>query len=246
MDVDVRVDDAGVSRAHCRVIRRHDGLHIEDLGSMNGTVLNGSRVGSAVLRSGDRIQLGPAATLQFVLLDTVEDTAARRSFDSLTRDSLTRAYNRRYFAERLTTEIAHAREKETALSVMLLDLDRFKALNDSAGHSAGDVVLRAVVDEVVRSVRIEDVVTRYGGEELAVLVRATTRAEACRLAERIRLRIQALRVTSGARAHQVTVSIGVAELGECREGAGGEEVLALADRRLRRAKLLGRNRVCSD
>jgi diguanylate cyclase (GGDEF)-like protein len=243
---DIKVDDVGVSRVHCRVVHRTDGYHIEDLGSTNGTVLNGSSVGSALLRSGDRIQLGPAATLQFVLLDDAEDTVARRSFDTATRDSLTRAYNRRYFAERLACEIAHTERHGTPLSVMLLDLDHFKSINDSAGHSAGDTVLRAVVDEVVRSVRVEDVVTRYGGEELAVLVRSTTRQDASRLAERIRQRIEALRVTVGTHAIEVTVSIGVGELAECRKGASGEEVIALAERRQRRAKLLGRNRVCSE
>ncbi len=245
-EADVKIDDAGVSRIHCRFVRRSDAFYVEDLGSTNGTLLNGSRVTSAELRSGDRVQIGATAIVQFVLLDEAEDTRARRLFDMETRDSLTRAYNRRYFSERLTMEITRARAEKSALSVMLFNLDHFKSVNDGGGHPAGDVVLRAVVDEIGRCLRLHELVTRYGGDEMAVLLPSSTRSDASHTAERIRARIESLRIKTGAKSVSVTVSVGVADLTECHEGATGDDLLALATRRLRRAKLVGRNRVCAE
>jgi two-component system, cell cycle response regulator len=245
-DADIQIDDAGVSRIHCRLVRRGESFYVEDLGSMNGTLLNGIRVTSAEMRSGDRIQIGSNAIVQFVLLDATTDTLARHVFDTETRDSLTRAYNRRYFSERLNSEITQARTSDHPLSVMLLDLDKFRALNDSAGRGAGDIALRSVVDELSRALRLEDVLTRYGGDEVAVLVPATPRGDAAIVAERLRSRVQSLRITVGTKIVGVTVSIGIAELSECHGTASGDDLLALAARRVHRAKLLGRNRVCAE
>jgi diguanylate cyclase (GGDEF)-like protein len=242
---DVRLEDQGVSRVHCRIVRRDDELLIEDLGSTNGTIVNGCHVGSAALQAGDRIQIGPNALLQVSFFDEAEDKLARRLFEASTRDPLTRAYNRRYFAQRLHEEISFAVRHGTGLAVMLLDLDHFKAVNDTAGHAAGDAVLRGVVGEIEKCIRTEDLLTRYGGEEFGLLVRVESIADAKRFAERIRARIEAATIPFEGRSLRVTVSIGVAELAECTTADDGEALVALADRRLYRAKLLGRNRVAS-
>ena len=117
-------------------------------------------------------------------------------------------------------------------------------VNDTAGHAAGDKVLQEVAAALTRCVRTEDVVARHGGEEFAILVRASSRDAVGVSAERVRSRIESLQVAFGDRTLRVTTSIGVAELGECSQDASVDELIGLADRRLYSAKSLGRNRVC--
>jgi diguanylate cyclase (GGDEF)-like protein len=131
------------------------------------------------------------------------------------------------------------------MSVLILDLDHFKALNDTHGHLAGDAVLRAVSMTVHRLIRVEDLLARYGGEEFVILARSTGRTEATRLGERIRRTVEELRVPSGSKEIKVTVSIGVAPLSDIGDAGGPNELLAIADERLYRAKREGRNRVVS-
>lgn len=245
-DSDIIVDDAGVSRSHARLTRSADTWTFEDLGATNGSFVGGRRVrGSTELRPGDRIQLGPNVVFRFSITDESEAELQQKLFDSSTRDALTQLYNRRYFDERLVAEIAYARRHATPLCLIMMDVDRFKAINDSLGHLVGDSVLRAVADEVVRVVRTEDVVARYGGEELVVLARATGHDAGARLAERIRAAIADLDVTPPPPASEVkvTISLGVAALDEVPKGAPDSALLDLADERLYAAKEAGRNRI---
>jgi two-component system, cell cycle response regulator len=241
---DCRLNEAGVSRIHCRFFRGDQGYSVEDLGSTNGTRVNGVAISRATLQSGDRVQIGDNLVIQFALLDNAEESLAQHLYEMSTRDPLTGAVNRRYFSARLDAELAHARRHNTPLSLMLLDLDFFKSVNDEFGHAAGDLLLKAVVDEIQVIIRAEDLLSRHGGEEFALLVRAATVDNAACLAERIRTRIEALEVTYEGRAIRATISIGVAGAVEC---AGGtqDELLAITDRRLYAAKTHGRNRVVS-
>jgi two-component system, cell cycle response regulator len=245
-DAQICLQDQGVSRMHCRIVREGDEVFVEDLGSSNGTFVDGISVGRAKLAAGARLQLGPNAMLQLGFYDEAEEMLARQLFEASTRDPLTRAYNRRCFHQRLEEELSYARRHKAHLAVIVLDLDHFKAINDTDGHAAGDAVLRAVADAVFRCARREDVVTRYGGEEFAVLARVSSIADAERFAERIRTCIARLRVPCNGKTVKVTTSVGVAELGEIAETGSGDDLVALADRRLYRAKLLGRNRVVAD
>lgn len=244
-DCDCIVDDSGVSRSHARVAWSGTAWTFEDLGSTNGSFVSGKKVSDCVeLVPGDRIQLGPNVVLRFAVTDETEADLQRKLFDSSTRDALTRLYNRRYFAERLVAEVAYARRHQSPLSLILLDIDHFKLVNDRLGHLAGDEVLCAVADEILRVVRTEDVVARYGGEELAVLARATSRDAGARLAERIRASIAELRVNGGPPPGvRVTVSLGVACLSELALGTEEGALVAMADDRLLVAKESGRNRV---
>jgi diguanylate cyclase (GGDEF)-like protein len=159
------------------------------------------------------------------------------------RDALTRVYNRRYFDQQLNVEISYATRHASPVAVLMLDIDYFKKVNDEHGHNAGDAVLIAVAAELAKCVRTEDVVARLGGEEFALIVRSDAKA-ASLLAERIRARIEALTVHVGGRALRVTVSIGVASLDCIEAGEGSAALVGCADRRLYRAKQLGRNGVC--
>jgi len=246
-EADVWVEDSGVSRRHTRVSCRSDGKYfVEDLGSTNGTFLHGQRVTTRQLENGDRIQLGPNIILRFAITDDAEEELQRRLYESSTRDALTRTYNRKYLTERLTAEVAYSRRHRVKLAVLLLDLDDFKAINDGYGHLAGDMVLRLVAAQMQRLIRVEDLLARYGGEEFMILARSTGKTEAQRLAERIRQAIADLDIPLTDRSIKTTLSIGVASLADVAPDGGPNELIALADARLYRAKAEGKNRVCAE
>jgi two-component system cell cycle response regulator len=241
---DIRVTDDGVSRIHCRLTRDGDDFVVQDLGSTNGTKVNGAPVGTERLAYGDRISLGPFAVLQLNSSTESEDNVARRLYASATRDPLTHTFKRAYLLERLGTEIAYAKRHGTGLAMMLIDVDGLEAHNKRHGQRAGDAVLREIAREIGSSVRTEDVFARYGGDEFAVLLRTNEPGSTHRLAERIRQKVEALRVSIvGGTAVTPTISIGVAQLSDPLAGDTGDSLSALADRQLYRAKLLGRNRV---
>ncbi|GAB2521226.1 GGDEF domain-containing protein [Lysobacter humi (ex Lee et al. 2017)] len=159
------------------------------------------------------------------------------------RDPLTGLANRRMTLARLGTERERARRHDSPLSLLMLDLDRFKAVNDRWGHPAGDVVLRTTASAIAAELRACDLGARFGGEEFLVLLPDTAGDDAARVAERIRRRIAALEIDVGEAMLQVTVSIGLATLhgDEAIEAAIGR-----ADAALYRAKAGGRDRVVAD
>lgn len=174
------------------------------------------------------------------------ETALRKANANLKHlantDELTGLSNRRHFMEELEREIERAHRYDRPLSLVLMDLDHFKSVNDTHGHAAGDQVLRAAAVSLRSVGRDVDIAARIGGEELALLLPETTQAGALTVAERMRERIEAEwhRAPSGA-AFRITGSIGVASLG--RGAATGEALLQAADEALYRAKAEGRNRV---
>jgi len=239
--VELVVPDEAVSRRHTRLARCPDGILLEDLGSRNGTVVNGERVGRRVLADGDRIMLG-RTVLKYAHQGRLEEDYQQRVYELSTRDGLTNLHNRRFFDERLATEVAFARRHGTRLGVLMLDIDHFKQVNDTHGHVAGDRVLMEVARAVATRVRAEDVVARYGGEELVVLVRDIPRPGIEVLAERLRAAVEALRVPHAGRELGVTVSIG-AFVARPQRDTDPAALVAAADRLLYEAKGAGRNRV---
>jgi diguanylate cyclase (GGDEF)-like protein len=157
-------------------------------------------------------------------------------------DGLTGLFNRRHLTERLATELRRAARHGEALSVLLLDLDELKAINDRGGHASGDVALCRVAEALVRTCRSTDVAGRHGGDEFLVIAPSTAPAAAVDLGERIRATIHALAASSAARDGRLSVSIGVAGV-EAGGRASPEELCALADRALYEAKARGKDRV---
>lgn len=157
------------------------------------------------------------------------------------RDPLTRALNRRFLPSVLGREITLAKNAKTPLSVLMLDVDHFKAINDRYGHAVGDIVLRHTAELLLNAVRPSDFVFRYGGEEFLIVLVETDRTEACAIAERIRQQLAEQEVSVRDRdVLSVTASIGVATY----EGHPDYEYLVdAADKALYRAKKEGRNRV---
>ena len=241
---DLNVPDPDVSRQHARILRTDDGrTHVQDLGSTNGTFLNGERVTRGELLPGARIQCGPNLLLRYSLTDDVEEELHRRMYDSARRDVLTLAFNRRYLLDRLDGEVAHARRHHHDLSLVMLDLDDFQRVNDVHGHAVGDVFLRAVATRVSRTIRIEDVFARWGGDEFAILARSASRAEAVTFAERIRTAVAEVAVPVDSQMVVVSASLGVSSLAELSAGEPPGQLIAIAERRLAGAKAGGRNLV---
>ncbi|HZU84431.1 MAG TPA: diguanylate cyclase [Polyangiaceae bacterium] len=244
-EASVQIDDAGASRKHARIVTEGGRYFVEDLSSTNGTFVAGRRVERAELESGDRIHIGPNIVVSFAIVDVQAERLAHQLYESSVRDPLTRAHNRRYLVERLSSEIAYARRHSSRLALILFDLDHFKRINDTYGHLAGDDVLRETAALVSRLIRVEDVFARFGGEEFVVLVRGISHNNVGRFAERLRSSLERLEVASAEAVLRVTASVGYASLDELDDDERDpESLMRLADERLYRAKTGGRNRVC--
>lgn len=189
-----------------------------------------------------------ALTLAFVIshrIKLLEDI--RASQDELKKqastDPLTRLYNRRFFFPEANYLLDLAKSTCTPMSVMILDIDHFKRVNDSHGHACGDQVIIKLATTLKEQSRPTDLIARFGGEEFVILLPGTDMLQATQCAERIRVAVQALHVTSNvSETIRVEISIGVAELDTEQESI--ESALARADRALYQAKNNGRNRVC--
>jgi diguanylate cyclase (GGDEF)-like protein len=157
------------------------------------------------------------------------------------KDPLTSLYNRRFMEETLERELVRARRTETCLSVVMLDLDHFKSMNDQYGHAAGDTVLRAVAALLSRGLRASDIACRFGGEELIVILPDCPPEGAAMRAEAIRASLEAMQVVELGQSFKVTASFGVASSALCGYDQGA--LLKAADSALYSAKRAGRNRV---
>jgi diguanylate cyclase (GGDEF)-like protein len=214
-------------------------------GCLIGSLNFGSADGARYTRHHAADFLGHLATVGAVCLENALNRE-RLLHIGLT-DLLTGLHNRRYLERRLTEEMAMAQRYEQVLSCLFMDVDHFKQVNDTYGHSAGDRVLGEMAQRVKSRLRASDVMARYGGEEFAVLLPRTSARDAVCQAERIRECVAATPVDIGeGREVQITVSIGVAE-SQPPHGAElkvlAENLLGAADAALYRAKAEGRNRV---
>jgi diguanylate cyclase (GGDEF)-like protein len=239
---DVRCNDPTVSREHAAVRRRGDALFIEDLGSRNGTVVNGQRIErSTRLWEGQRVDLG-ALSFRVVREDEHELSESKRLYDAATSDPVTGVHNRSYFDMRLSGALESAQHERRSVALLLVDLDYFKSVNDRFGHLTGDAALRCVGQTIASVVRPVDTVARWGGEEFVVLLPGTSMLEAALIADRVRRQIEQLDTAQLDMDCPLTVSVGVAAEPEC-GACSPPALIAAADIALYRAKAEGRNRV---
>ncbi len=196
--------------------------------------------GTRALEDDCRIGLGAATVLHFRLLDDIEFEAARHTHALTVRDPLTGLYNRRHLEERLSSEAAFARRHHTALSLLLLDIDHFKRINDAHGHSGGDAALRMLAQTLLATARKEDVVARFGGEEFALVARGIDREGALQLAERVRKAVCAAPMSTEYGPISFTISAGVAH-SDPGDDCDARRMFEAADRALYAAKDAGRN-----
>lgn len=158
------------------------------------------------------------------------------------RDGLTNLFNRHFMEISLDREVRRAARNHTELAILMIDVDHFKKFNDSYGHEAGDSILREVAEIFRQSVRAEDIICRYGGEEFVIILPETSSALAIERAEAIRWSVSQMRVRFRTEAlREITVSVGVAICPGC--GSTLEEILRSADRALYAAKHAGRNQI---
>ncbi|MEZ4296963.1 MAG: GGDEF domain-containing protein [Polyangiaceae bacterium] len=240
--VQVRLIDDGISRKHARVVQIGEKVYIEDLGSSNGTYLNGDPIKTAELNDGDKIRIGSTTVLKFSYHDQLDESFQQQMYDAALRDALTRAFNKKYFLDRLETEIAYARRHNQPLSLVMFDVDFFKRVNDTYGHVAGDYVLARLARLASTTVRTEDVFARYGGEEFGVICRGVNLMSAGVLGERLRTTIAGNTFEHEGQRLPVTISVGVAAYPEV-DAKTAVELIAAADEALYEAKRTGRNRV---
>jgi two-component system, cell cycle response regulator len=239
-EAEVQINQTSVSRLHARIEVREGQAVLSDLGSTNGTIVNDEEVREKrVLQHGDFVKVG-RTVFKFLASQNIEASYHDAIYRLSTVDGLTGAHNRRFFDHAAQQEMARAKRHERALSLLLLDIDNFKALNDTAGHLAGDHVLRAFTNALLPSVRMEDTLARFGGEEFALLLPEMSLFQACLLAERLRSKIESTRFEFDGLHFQVTVSIGVVQ---CMPEDSFASFLSRADEKLYAAKAAGKNRV---
>jgi two-component system cell cycle response regulator len=163
-------------------------------------------------------------------------------YERATRDGLTHAYNRRFFSERLASEWPWAMRHEKPCALLLLDLDRFKRVNDTWGHPAGDKALEGFAQVVLGAIRAEDIFARLGGDEFALLCRETEPEQAAALGQRIRELVEQAELSWNNQRIALTTSIGIATSTES-DATSPDALVQLADERLYAAKAEGRNAV---
>ncbi len=237
------LDADSVSRRHARIEWTGQSHRLVDLASTNGTYLNGARVRDSLLRDGDRIGIGKAL-LKYMAGGNIE-AAYHEEIQRLMRfDALTGVYNKRHFDESLRLAIFTTRTLPKPVSLIVFDLDHFKRINDTHGHTAGDQVLCEVAQVVKEALYPDQIFGRIGGEEFAVLWEGSGLRAASDQAERIRSRVAAHRFSFEGASFPVTVSLGVAERGIGNDEEA-ERLYERADDKLYQAKAGGRNRVAS-
>jgi diguanylate cyclase (GGDEF)-like protein len=156
-------------------------------------------------------------------------------------DTLTGLFNRRFLAETLERELSRAKRENQPVSLLMIDIDHFKLVNDSFGHKAGDEVLKSFGEHLLAHIRTEDIAFRYGGEEFLVVLPGASLHDSQLRADNIRKMVEEISFSIEDKHGQITVSVGVAEYPG--NGSTPDEVLTKADAALYAAKRAGRNRV---
>lgn len=241
-ECEFQIMERSVSRQHARIWRGSSGYRIKDLDSTNKTLLNDQPVIEAELKDGDHVSIG-SCVLKFMERSSVEARYHEEIYQLATMDALTGLYNRRQFLELTERELARTSTHGRPLTLLIIDLDHFKLINDRHGHPAGDVVLKEVATTLKADAHEEFIIARIGGEEFAVVLPEHDAEQAHVIAQRLCAAIGALELSEPAGARRVTVSIGVADW--TADMTSISELMRAADEQLYRAKQTGRNRVCS-
>lgn len=238
--------DSSVSRFHAEVKRNDEGqLLIRDLGSTNGTFVNNVRVDTErVLQDGDSLQLGNCL-YRFLSGNNLEAEYHEEIHRLMVLDPLTGLHNRRSLQEFLDRELERANRDKLDLAVLMLDIDHFKSINDRYGHLLGDYALRTLANILKPMIRGYDMLARFGGEEYILVLPGVDLTKAQRCAERILRAIREQDFEYEGVSFHLTVSIGVASWNTTDEPTESA-LLSTVDRRLYRAKQMGRNQCCVD
>jgi len=238
----IRLMDDGISREHAQLVIQGDRVMLEDLGSTNGTYCNGLKVDRKELVDGDKILVGSTTILKFTYHDNLDEIFQKQMYESALRDGLTRAFNKKYFTDRLESEFTFSTRHSAPLSLLLFDIDHFKKVNDTHGHQAGDYVLSELSNLMAGSLRVEDVFARYGGEEFGVICRGADSAQGQIVGERMRRAVEGMPFLYEGKRIPVTISLGLATLPDP-SIKDANQLISAADTALYKSKNGGRNRL---
>ncbi len=238
-DVDIRLNSLLVSRAHSVIILNDNNISIKDLKSSNGTYVNGKKIDAANLKEGDVITIG---TIRLSFMPVYDSNFIKRIINDARIDQLTGLFNKGYITHLLDIAVNQALILNTYVSIAIIDIDHFKNINDTYGHIAGDTALIYISNLFRKHLRPIDNIGRFGGEEFLVILDKFNLSNAASVFERLRTNIASSTLTYEDLAINITVSIGVA----CNEFIEVKDTLSLikiADQKLYKAKIQGRNRI---
>ncbi len=241
-DCEIRINDNSVSRRHARIQPGNDGYYAVDLQSTNGTYVNYLPAYMHKLKDGDYLRIGNCI-YRFLIGGNVEAEYHEEIYRLTIMDGLTEIHNKRYFLEFLDRELSRSSRYDRPLSLIMIDLDCFKAINDELGHLGGDFTLRDLAARIKGSIRKDELFARFGGEEFAVVLPETDLEGAVQVGERLVRSVNELPFQFENRTYPVTISAGVfMTRGELEMTPA--EMIRRADEKLFQAKHEGRNRVC--
>lgn len=242
-DADIKLDDELVSRKHCSLTFDGRNVTVQDMGSTNGTFVDGSPVQNMQLDSDNRLQVGKMV-LKVDFKDPSEEAFDRELYEAATMDPLTKISNRRTFMDRSLGELAMARRNNYYAHTIMVDADHFKRVNDTWGHQCGDMVLKEIARILKEEKRESDLLARYGGEEFVLLLAGIGPEDAEKSAERLRAAVERHRFSWKDTIIPVTISLGLcSKQGE--EIGKIDQMIAECDKMLYIAKENGRNQVAT-
>lgn len=240
-DCDIRINDHSVSRRHARIQPGADGYYAVDLQSTNGTFVNDVPASICKLKDGDYLRVGNCI-YRFLDGGNVESEYHEEIYRLTIIDALTETHNKRYLLEFLDRELSRSYRYARPLSLIMFDLDCFKAINDDLGHLGGDFTLREMASCVKTCVRKEELFARYGGEEFVIVLPETNLQGGTAVAERMRELVEKHCFQYEGKSFPLTVSVGVAATDGTRP-LSPSDLIGEADEKLFEAKRSGRNRV---
>ncbi len=244
-DNTIQLPDASISRYHAFLGEDDEGqVRLTDLGSTNGTFLNGRRLPENTpvrVADGDRLQFGANVVVKFIRPDPCEEQFQREMFERTVRDPLTGLYNRAFFLAQFGPLADRGALRGLGTAVLMLDIDHFKRINDTHGHEVGDAVLREVAGVIRQATRADDLVARYGGEEFVVALPVAAPDQATERAERVRSTLASRRILAEGVPLRVTASLGLSFTPPGRPRSVAS-LIATADKGLYQAKNAGRDR----
>ena len=242
-DCDICAPDSAVSRRHVTIAAENGGYFAADMASTNGTFINDQPVERAQLVDGDYLRIG-STIFRFLGGGNIEAEYHQVIYELTVRDALTEVHNKKFLMDFLDRELVRSVRHNRPLSVVMLDIDRFKSINDERGHLCGDHTLRELAARIKKTVRRDELFARFGGEEFVVVLPETDNKGAVKFAERLRTLVAVTPFTFAGEHFSVTVSLGVATtLGT--EEMNPRQLLDVADKNLYAAKDQGRNCVVS-
>jgi diguanylate cyclase (GGDEF)-like protein len=240
---DIFIPDNSVSRHHARIEPRDNGFYAVDLESTNGTFVNDTPGPVCRLQDGDYLRVGNCI-YRFLAGGNVEAEYHEEIYRLTIIDALTDTHNKRYLLEFLDRELARSGRHGRPLALLMMDIDRFKAINEHLGHLGGDFTLRELALGIKKNIRKEDLFARFGGEEFALALVESTHEGAVQVAEQLRQRVASHAFQYEGKSFHVQISIGIAYT-EGDVQMTPTELIRRADEKLFQAKRQGRNRVVS-